>query len=125
MECIIIGEQVYRVRHKSLDYIKTVILDWNTLTDETVKICHDNYVKAYREKLGIPLDATIDEEATYIHETYGARPYKNSVFVDRLGNALFYEQEELPNFIDWLKERDIEAKVEPNVFIIDEEVDYG
>ena len=126
MECIIIGERVYRVRHKSLEYIETVLRLWNTLTDKAARTSGECYVKSYREALGIPLDATIEEEASYVHATYGVKPYKNQEFVDNFLNVPnAYERIKLPDFTTWLKKRDIEASVEPNVFMIDEEVDYG
>ena len=126
MECIIIGERIYRIRHESLEYIETVLRIWNTLTDKAARASGECYVKSYREALGVPLDATIDEEASYIHATYGEKPYKNKEFVDRfLHVPSAYERMKLPDFVAWLKERDIEASVEPNVFMIDEEVNYG
>ena len=122
MECIVIGERVYRIRHKSLKYIETTLWDWNALAEATVRVNSENYIKAYREVLGIPLDATVKEEATYVHDTYGAKLYKNNEFIDKL-YAIDYEHKRLPDFVNWLGERGVEARVETNVFTIDEEVD--
>ena len=122
MECIIIGERTYRVKHESLEHIEAALVDWNRLTDEAVKISSRSYIKAYRKALGIPANITIDEEASFIHKTYGVRPYENQKFVDRLHDALSYKRGKLPDFITWLKGRTIEASVETNVFMIEEEV---
>ena len=123
MECIVIGERVYRLRHRNLKYIETTLWDWNALTEVAVRINSENYIKAYRESLGVPLQATMDEEASYVHETYGPMPYKNPEFVERLHDTLGYKHEKLPDFVNWLGERGIEAAIEANVYTIDEEVD--
>ena len=125
MECIVIGTRVYRASHNNLDVIKVVMGDWVKLINDAINTNYNNYKMKYRKALGIPLDATIEEEATYIHETYGEKPYKNQEFVDKLSSALCYERTKIPDFVSWLKERGIEASVELNVFMIDEEADYG
>lgn len=125
MECIVIGERVYRIKHKSLEHIEAALVDWNRLTDEAIKISSRAYIKAYREALGIPTDISIDDEAAFIHKTYGVKPYESQEFVDKLHDALGYKRGKLPDFVAWLRERDIEASVETNIFMIDEEVNNG
>ena len=99
------SDEAYIIKAKKLEEIIDL---WHNLCEERNRFNFNLYTKIYREKLGIPVDVSIEEEGNLIHEKYGNMPVANHDFVNALGKfRTAYNKHWLApvDFREWAEER--------------------
>lgn len=99
--CAFIGEeQTFVVLSEDIDALEKAM---DEVKEEYPKVEKENlarFVAIYRELLGIPADATIDEERDYLHSEYGEQPMDNEEFVELMREAR-RNYEDMRAKVDW------------------------
>ena len=100
--CAFIGEdeQQFLVLSDDIDAIEEAM---DALSEAYQNLETENmegYVAHYREAMGIPLDATIDEEREIVQEKYGVQPVKNEDFI-KLMRQLEETYEQCKEEVNW------------------------
>jgi len=112
--CIVLGDkQSFVVLSEDVERLEEA-MDWwleeyeNYLTSHT-----DTYVETYREVMGIPMDATLEEERDLIIERFGESPLDSEKFTElaKESERRFTENKPtLPSWKEWFDERGFETE---------------
>lgn len=109
MKCAIMyKDSIFIIEHENEELLNKLADTWEKTVLDMFNLNFTTYVALYRDRLGIPLDATLTQERAAVSLKYGKTPIVNKEFAAAMKESIeqFNESKiSYPEPVDWFLSR--------------------